>query len=78
LDPGLGGHGAHLRVSLKLDEGKAAVTLRDGGGAEVWKRDFTPGKTADEADVEGQAGTWQVDLALDHATSRYDIGLKAR
>ncbi|HVT15123.1 MAG TPA: hypothetical protein VHQ90_02940 [Thermoanaerobaculia bacterium] len=71
-------HGAHVRVGLKLTSGKAAATLRDGSGAEVWRQDFKPGKLVGEADIDGKPGTWQVELALEHATGRYSIGLKNR
>lgn len=74
----IGHRGAHLRARLMLTAGKAAVISRDGGGAVVWQRDFTPGNVVGEADVDGAEGNWQVELALDHATGRYDISLRQR
>jgi hypothetical protein len=74
----IGDHGAHLRAGLALTAGKAAVTLRDGAGVEVWKRSFKPGKLVAEADIEGIAGTVQVEVALDRATGQYDVSLRSR
>ncbi|HVT59734.1 MAG TPA: hypothetical protein VHR45_15205 [Thermoanaerobaculia bacterium] len=71
-----GRSGAKIRVKLALDTGKATCRLLASDGTVKWEQEFKPGKRKRaSASVEGPAGVWRVELALDRASGRYNIRL---